>query len=520
MLTFYKRLLFVLAILFLAVACGLEESAEPATSVPVAARHTSLSPAPTPLLTTPTAVLPTLTASAVPPTVTVTVEPATPTPTPVNLPPLIAGLVDQVVPDDERFPWISLDEYVEDPDHLDEEIVWSLSGAVDLRARILTPMHQLRVDPPTAEWRGSETIHVQACDPQGLCDGMDIVFTILDENDAPVVHVRDQFILRGQAFSSLALDELVSDVDNTVDEIAWSYSGNTDLSVSIADRVLAVDPPYPDWHGREIIQLVACDPEGACGSADIEYAILADSDVLVTFTSNAGFLIVCGGKKILIDALYPGDVASETLALMENARPPFDGVDLVLATHDHYDHFGPASVGRHLEANPKAVFVSTESAVDMLRVSYPGFGDIEERVVSIQLPRGASVQETVNGIDLEILNLPHGPERNYTNLGFVISLGDRVLFHTGDSGPETMSMDYFLAYDLPSRQIDVAFVAHFILQAEEQHPFITEGIQARYLIPMHYLHTFPDVDFEIMEAYFPDAIVFHGELESWLMPLQ
>jgi hypothetical protein len=81
-------------------------------------------------------------------------------------------------------------------------------------------------------------------------------------------------------------------------------------------------------------------------------------------------------------------------------------------------------------------------------------------------------------------------------------------------------MDYFLAYDLPSRQIDVAFVAHFILQAEEQHRFITEGIQAHYLIPMHYLHTFPDVDFEIMEAYFPDAIVFHGELESWLMPLQ
>ena len=203
---------------------------------------------------------------------------------------------------------------------------------------------------------------------------------------------------------------------------------------------------------------------------------------------------------------------------MENAEPPFDSVDLVLATHDHADHFGATSIGKHLAANPKAIFVSTESAVQMLQEGYSGFDDIADRVIPVRLRRGASLRETVNGIDLLMLNLPHEISGVYLNLGFVITVGDKVLFHTGDSSPETMSRDYFGAYDLPSKHIDVAFVAYFILQAEEQHWFITEGIQARHIVPMHYLHSFPEADLEMVEAYFPDAVVFQEELETWLMP--
>jgi len=47
---------------------------------------------------------------------------------------------------------------------------------------------------------------------------------------------------------------------------------------------------------------------------------------------------------------------------------------------------------------------------------------------------------------------------------------------------------------------------------------VVEGIQARYVVPMHFLHSFPEVDYEAMELYFPEAIMFHEELESWLMP--
>jgi hypothetical protein len=341
--------------------------------------------------------------------VTATAVPATTaTPATENAAPVISGLADQTVPDDEEFPWISLDDHVADADHADDAISWSLSGGGALKARILAPTRELRVGVPDAEWRGSETIRLEACDPEGLCDAVEVVYAVVEENDAPVIEIRDQAILLGEAFAQIALDQHVSDVDSPIEEMDWSTSGGEELGLEIKDRVLTIDLPGAEWHGSEQIQLLACDAGGACGSADVTFTVMDDKDVLITFTSNAGFLIGTGGKKILIDALYPGDISPETLALMENGEPPFDGVDLVLATHDHFDHFGPQSVGKHLSNNPEAVFVSTESAVEMLRQDYDDFGEIEERVIPIHVPRGSTVQKTVDGIELEMLSLSHG----------------------------------------------------------------------------------------------------------------
>ena len=512
-------------LILLLLAVALAGACAPATeppSTPQSGPAASPSPTAAPTLPPPTAIPPTeppptSAPPTQPPPDTPTLVPPTATPAPDNAAPVVSGLVDQTVPDDEEFSWISLDDHVADADHADEAITWSLSGGGELKARILAPTRELRVGVPDAEWRGSETIRLEACDPEGVCDAVELMYTVVEENDAPVIEIRDQAILLGKTFPQIALDQHVTDVDSPIEEMDWSTSGGEELGLDIKDRVLTIDLPGAEWHGSEQIQLQACDAGGACGSADVTFTVLDDTDVLITFTSNAGFLIITGGKKILIDALYPGDVSPETLALMENAEPPFDGVDLVLATHDHFDHFGPQPVGKHLSNNPEAVFVSTESAVEMLRQGYDSFDEIEERVIPIHVHRGSTVQKTVDGIELEMLSLSHGMQ-NYLNMGIIMTIGENRLFHTGDSGPETMSMDYFLAYDLPGKEIDVAFVAHFILLEEAQHPFIVEGIQARYVVPMHYLYTLPGPDYEAMELYFPEAILFHEELEIWLMP--
>ncbi len=89
----------------------------------------------------------------------------------------------------------------------------------------------------------------------------------------------------------------------------------------------------------------------------------------VVHLGNEGFLIAGGGKKVLIDALH-GDGLNGYVALpaadrerLEAAGAPYDGVDLVLATHRHDDHFSPSSLGRYLEAQPRAVFVSTPKPI-------------------------------------------------------------------------------------------------------------------------------------------------------------
>ena len=87
--------------------------------------------------------------------------------------------------------------------------------------------------------------------------------------------------------------------------------------------------------------------------------------VRVTHVFNTGYLITVGDKRILIDALYLGHPEG-ILKPVVYAQPPFDGVDLILATHEHHDHFSPELVGRYMKENPQTLFVSTGSAVDQL----------------------------------------------------------------------------------------------------------------------------------------------------------
>ena len=84
----------------------------------------------------------------------------------------------------------------------------------------------------------------------------------------------------------------------------------------------------------------------------------AAPEVRVTYVGNAGFLIAVGDKKILIDALFSGFPGGYTLPeeirdKMALGRPPFDGIDLALATHSHGDHFESGLVRRFLVAQSR-----------------------------------------------------------------------------------------------------------------------------------------------------------------------
>ncbi len=232
--------------------------------------------------------------------------------------------------------------------------------------------------------------------------------------------------------------------------------------------------------------------------------------VRVTFVYNTGFLITVGDKRILIDVLYEG-YAGGVLKPVLDSQPPFDGVDLILATHEHHDHFSPDLVLRYMQDNPHAVFISTQSAVEQLVALDDG---IQDRALPIELGRGESEQIDLDGFTLEAIYLSHGIP-GLLNLGFIVEIGDVVLLHTGDADPDSVSVSDLQSYSLPERQIDVAFVPDFWLTMEEYHPLATEGIQARYLIPMHFSLQSPPV---ISEAVFPNAFVFQETYQSWVLP--
>ena len=210
--------------------------------------------------------------------------------------------------------------------------------------------------------------------------------------------------------------------------------------------------------------------------------------VEVTYVGNEGFLIVSGGKKVLVDALYregvPGYVVLPVRLrqIMERADPPFDKIDLVLATHYHADHFDPAAVGAYLLSSSGALFVSTQQSVDRLRGQMSGNPQVMKRARETFPVVGRRIRLNHHGVGLEVLNVHHGLGRRIENVGFIIELDGWRFLHIGDSQGDAKD---FRRNNLHEETFDVAFIPYWYLAYDRMSPAVTEAIRAERIVAMH-----------------------------------
>jgi L-ascorbate metabolism protein UlaG (beta-lactamase superfamily) len=241
---------------------------------------------------------------------------------------------------------------------------------------------------------------------------------------------------------------------------------------------------------------------------------LPGSFVAVTFYDLSGFLVQIGDKKILIDALFGSfpryEPPREAFDRVTAGEPPFDDIDLVLVTHNHPDHFSADEVGAFLQNHPETALVSSVQVVREVNANHP---ELVNPIYSVNISAGEQETITLDGIEVVCLNISHGMP-DVLNLGFVVTVGQITLFHSGDINPEDVSVDDLIAYQLPEKQLDLAFIPISLLTVEVYHPYILEGIQAKYLVPTHYPYQDPRSSID----YFPDAVLFSDTLESWQMP--
>lgn len=239
----------------------------------------------------------------------------------------------------------------------------------------------------------------------------------------------------------------------------------------------------------------------------------------VTYVGNSGFLITVGDKKVLIDAVFSGisgiyKLPLNVQGLLVHALPPFDNIDLILATHYHPDHFSASMVQTHMQNNPGAVFVSTSQVTNQIN----GLG---ERVITLDASTGNSVQKEINGIQVEAIYLSHGKgetgETEVMNQGYVININGVTLFHTGDIDASLLSTESLQGYDFLGKQIDIAFIQHFLLSDEALLPLYFDVFKSKFVIASHYQFTDP-INTEMIENNYPEAVIFTQELHNWVMP--
>jgi L-ascorbate metabolism protein UlaG (beta-lactamase superfamily) len=333
------------------------------------------------------------------------------------------------------------------------------------------------------------------------------------------VEIPEQLDLQGEAFNSLNLYDFLRFRKSTAELMTWNTAGSEHIAATISNGIITVNPIDQTWFGSETIQVEACEPTGACATQSIVYTVMdktAYSGARVTFVGNSGFLITVGDKKVLIDAFFAGFPPGYTLPegeqdLLVNAQPPFDDIDLILATHAHDDHFSAAMIRQHMQNNPNAVFVSTTQAVSQLAE----FGD---RVIAVDPVDGAPINVEANGIQVEAIYLSHGyppddPNEIFNN-AYVVNVNGIKFFHTGDLD----DLRDVAQYNLSEMNIDLAFIQHFYLQNGMFRSVLENDIGAKYLFPIHYQFTTPEFDANNIKTNYPDAVIFYGELGNWFMP--
>ena len=241
--------------------------------------------------------------------------------------------------------------------------------------------------------------------------------------------------------------------------------------------------------------------------------------IKLTYVGNEGVLISDGTKAVLIDGLHRKyddaylNPPAEVLSAMENARPPFDQVRVVLVSHVHGDHFSAESVGLHLKNNPRAVLVSDAQKMSDIARLFPDHESIRSKTYEATPEWKERIVFERDGIKVTLLGMKHGSERFWwiKNLGHIIEIGGKKLFHFGDADT---ALENFAAFNLTAETIDIAFIPYWFLLNENGRKLVSETIAAKHNIAVHISPGSAEADAANVKKLYPGVDAFTKMLEE------
>lgn len=215
----------------------------------------------------------------------------------VNNPPEVKQIPDQTIDEGKSFAKIKLDDYVTDPDHPKNQIMWEFEispiGSDQADGDLNVEIDQNRVASiiiPDPNWYGAANIKFTATDGEYASDSKTATFTVNSVNDAPqfVKQISNQTIDEKKSFANIKLDEYVKDADHKNSELSWkvdikhqgSLPQSGTLNVKIDDdRVASIEIPDIYWNGSAVATFTVSDPEGATAKLQVTFTVKSINDV-------------------------------------------------------------------------------------------------------------------------------------------------------------------------------------------------------------------------------------------------
>lgn len=277
------------------------------------------------------------------------------------------------------------------------------------------------------------------------------------------------------------------------------------------------------WMGLGMLTILTHLTVCACGAKQAKQAAPEPdaAGLKITYVANEGVLLEADGVRVLIDALVrPNDLFYSVLPdpareAIETAVPPWQGIDLVLVSHMHRDHFHAEAVGRHLARADGAWMVSSQEVVGLLQEHFADWAGIKDRVQGIAWDVGRQETVTAGGAKVTFLGLSHGggPVATVQNFGHVVEIGRYKVFHGGDAVP---SEENFAGRGLEARGIDVALLPWWHIASDEALAVVQKHLAPRRIV---LIHVAPSEEGQVeihRRARAPDAVMFRKMLEDEL----
>lgn len=219
----------------------------------------------------------------------------------------------------------------------------------------------------------------------------------------------------------------------------------------------------------------------------------------IRYLANEGVMVSSTQGKVLFDPFFHNDfgqyqkVPEANRNQLFNQLPPFDGIDFIVISHAHEDHFSPEDVLRYLTLNKRCRLVAPQQAVAILKLE-PSFNLVADRVVSVNLQKGqVAFEQRIGEVDFSAVRIPHAgwPGRaDIENLIVRVQLGDSSVMHFGDADPAMM---HFIEQKpfFARKELDLALPPYWFLTRESGINILNEIIKPSQIIGIHVPVTVP-----------------------------
>ena len=189
-------------------------------------------------------------------------------------PPTISAFPDTILYEHDTLVF-ALNAFVEDFDHSDSEIEWSLLSTSSLDITIIDNISMIQATSPF----GTETLIFKAQDPDGYFDIDTFIVETINVNDPPLISDMPETLLTEGGSFLINLDDFVHDPEDAPETILWEFYGNIYLDVSISEtRLATIAALNPLPFAIDSIYFIATDPLGIADSCLIQIMLMPSSN--------------------------------------------------------------------------------------------------------------------------------------------------------------------------------------------------------------------------------------------------